>query len=123
MAHCKQFLDYTATHQDAILTHKRSGMVLAIHSDASYLSEPNAHSQAGGHFFPSSHTEDPINNGAVLNLAQIIKAVMSSAAEAELGTLYINTREAVPQCQTLAEMSHKSPQLPCKPTTAQLLES
>jgi hypothetical protein len=38
MTRSKQFLDYTATHQDAILTYKRSNMVLVIHSDASYLS-------------------------------------------------------------------------------------
>jgi hypothetical protein len=85
-------------------------MVLVVHSDASYLSEPKARSQAGGNFFLSSDTEDPINNGAVLNIAQLIKAVMSSATEAELGALYINARKAVPQCQTVAEMGHK--QLP-----------
>jgi hypothetical protein len=74
-------------------------MVITVHSDASYLSKPKAHSQAGGHFFLSSGTEASINNGAVLNFAQIIKAVMSSAADAELGALYINACKAVPQCQ------------------------
>ena len=47
--------------------------------------------------FLSSDCDDPADNGAVLNLAQLIKAVMSSAAEAELGALHINAREAVPQ--------------------------
>ncbi len=112
MTRCKQFLDYAATHQDAILTYKSSNMVLVVHSDASYLSEPKARSQAGGHFFLSLDTENPINNGAVLNITQLIKAVMSSAAEAELGALYINAREAIPQCQTLAEMGHKQPPTP-----------
>ena len=37
----------------------------------------------------------PPNNGAILNVAQIIKNVMSSAAEAELGALFICAREAV----------------------------
>jgi hypothetical protein len=82
-------------------------MVLTVHSDVSYLSKPKACSRAGVHFFLSADTEDLIINGAVLNHTQIIKAVMSSAAEAELGTLYINAREAVPQCQILAEMGHK----------------
>jgi hypothetical protein len=63
-------------------------------------------------FFLSLDTEDPINNGAVLNIPQLIKAVMSPTVEAELGTLYINAREAVPQCQTLAEMGHKQPPTP-----------
>ena len=67
-------------------------MVLALHSDASYLSKTNARSRAGGHFFCSEDKEDPQNNGAVLTISQIIKAVMSSAAEAELGALYINSR-------------------------------
>jgi hypothetical protein len=108
----KQFLDYAATHQDAILTYKRSDMVLIVHSDASYLSEPKACSRAGRHFFLSSDCDNPANNGAVLNLAQLIKAVMSSAVEAELGALYINAREAAPQQITLAEMGHKQPQTP-----------
>ncbi len=112
MTCCKQFLDYAATHQDAILTYKSSNMVLVVHSDASYLSKPKARSQVGGHFFFSSDSKDPANNGAVLNLAQLIKTLMSSAAEAELGALYVNAREAIPQCQTLAEMGHKQPQTP-----------
>ncbi len=112
MVRCKHFLVYTATHQDAVFTHKRSDMVLVIHSDASYLSKPKARSQAGGHFFLSLDTENQINNGAVLNIAQLIKVVMSSAAEAELGALYINACKAVPQCQTLAEMGHKQPPTP-----------
>jgi len=37
---------------------------------------------------------------------------MSSAAEAELGALYINAREAVPQRITLPEIGHKQPQTP-----------
>jgi hypothetical protein len=40
MAQCKQFFDYTALQVEVILTYKASNMVLAIHSDASYLSEP-----------------------------------------------------------------------------------
>jgi hypothetical protein len=35
----------------------------------------------------------PPNNGAIHNVAEIIKAVMSSAAEMEMGYLYINTRK------------------------------
>jgi len=32
----------------------------------------------------------PTNNRAILTISQIIKAVMSSSAEAEIGSLYIN---------------------------------
>jgi hypothetical protein len=38
----KQFLDYAFTHPNAIMTYQASDMVLAAHSDASYLSKANA---------------------------------------------------------------------------------
>jgi hypothetical protein len=68
-------------------------MILAVHSDASYLSEPKARSRAGGHFFLSTNAKIPPNNGAILNIAHIIKHVMSSAIEAELVALYIMARD------------------------------
>jgi hypothetical protein len=46
-------------------------------------------------------TPRPQNNGAVLTIAQIIKTVMSSAAEAKLDALYIDCREAVPAHHTV----------------------
>ena len=42
MANTKLFMDYAATHQDSIITYRASDMVLIVHSDASYLSEPKA---------------------------------------------------------------------------------
>jgi hypothetical protein len=87
-------------------------MVLAAHSDASYLSEANACSQAGGHFFMSSNTPCPHNNSGVLTIAQIIKAVMSLAAEAKIGALYINCQEAVPARHTLEFLGHPQPPTP-----------
>ena len=54
-----QFLDYAASQDKAILTYQKSDMVLAVHSDASYLSEAKAHSRAGGHFFMSNNSEFP----------------------------------------------------------------
>ena len=45
-------------------------------------------------------------------MAQIIKAVMSSAAESELGALFINAREAVHTRNTLGEMGHPQPPTP-----------
>ncbi len=95
-----QYLDYAGTHPDAIITYQASNMVLAGHSDASYLLETNACSRAGGHFFMSNNNALPPNNGAVHTIAQIIKAVMLSAAEAEIGAIYINCREAIPARHT-----------------------
>ena len=87
-------------------------MVRNIHSDASYLTEPKARSRAGGHFFLSKNKENAENNGAILNIAKIIKSVVSSAAEAEIGALFINTRQAIPAKRTLEEMGHKQPATP-----------
>jgi hypothetical protein len=101
MIKVKQFLDYASTHPDVIVTYQASGMVLAAHSDASYLSEAKACSQAEGHFFMSSDTPCLHNNNVVLTISQIIKAVMSSAAKAKIEALYINCWEAVPACHTL----------------------
>jgi hypothetical protein len=111
--HAQQLLDYLATQEEAIITYQSSDMVLAVHSDASYLSESKARSRVGGHFFMSSDVPiPPDGNGAVLTVAQIIKAVMSSAAEAELAALYINAREAVYIRQILTEMGHPQPRTP-----------
>jgi hypothetical protein len=67
-------------------------MVLAIHSNASYLSDSNARSCARGHMFMATNEEIPCNNSAVLNISQIIRAVMSSAAEVELGELFVKAK-------------------------------
>jgi hypothetical protein len=110
---CLQFLDYAASQDKAVVTYKASDMKLAIHSDASYLSEPKAHSRAGGHFFLTEKNNDTEpNNGAILNIAQIIKAVMSSAAEAELGALFINAKLAIPIRHTLEELGHPQGRTP-----------
>ena len=77
-----QFLDYIAFQEEAILTYSASDTIIAAHSDASYLIKPKARSQAGGHFFLSQNVEYPPNNGAILNVAQIIKNVITSATEA-----------------------------------------
>jgi hypothetical protein len=63
MQTCLQFLDYAALQEDAIITYQASDMKLAIHSNASYLSEPKARSRAGGHMFMAGMEEIPINNG------------------------------------------------------------
>ena len=60
----------------------------------------------------SNNAQIPNNNGTVHTVAQIIKAVMSSAAEAELGALYINCREAIPAHHVLEEMGHPQPPTP-----------
>ena len=112
MKKIKQLLDYIASQEEAVITYRASDMILAIHSDASYLSEAKARSRAGGHHFLSENVVFPPNNGAVLNISTIIRAVMSSAAEAELGALFLNAKAAIPIKITLEEMGHNQPQTP-----------
>ena len=87
MQYDKQLLDYLGTQEEEVLTFNASNMVLAVHRNASYLSKPKAHSRAGEHFFLSDNTGIPANNGPILNIAHIIKHVMSLATEAELAAL------------------------------------
>ena len=61
----KQLLDYMASQEDAIITYRASDMVLACHSDASYLSEPNAKSRAGGHFYLTKDDTHLSDNGPI----------------------------------------------------------
>jgi hypothetical protein len=66
-----QLLDYLAMQKDVVLSYHVSNMVIAVHSNAIYLSKPKAQSQARGHVFLSSNSTVPPNNGAILNIAHI----------------------------------------------------
>ena len=63
-----------------------------------------------------NHPSNPnqIINGAILNIAKLIKNVMASAAEAELGALYMCGQEAVPLRTTLIELGHPQPPTPIR---------
>jgi hypothetical protein len=98
MDKAKQLLDYLATHQDATIWFRASDMILNIHSNASYLSEANVQSRACGHFFMEwvPMDGDPIKlNGAFFTLCTILRFVVASAAEAELGALFLNCKEGM----------------------------
>jgi hypothetical protein len=66
----------------------------------------------GDIFSNQTKMNSPPNNGAILTLSTMVKAVVSSAAKAELGALYLNAKEAAYLCQVLAEMNHPQPQTP-----------
>ena len=109
-----QFLDYLATHPDAKIRYFASDMLLQIHSDAAFMNETRARSTAGGHYFLGKpiHPKRPIFlNGAVHTLCKVF-GVAASAAEAELGSLFLNAQEAVKLRIALEEMGHKQPPTP-----------
>ncbi len=68
MALCKQFSDYMASQDEAVITYKASNKVLVVHSNASILSEPKAHSCVGEHMFMAGRDDLPTNNGVALNI-------------------------------------------------------
>ena len=108
-------LNYAATHPNAKVRFHASEMVLHIHSDASYLSEPEAKSRVGGYFFldgkdnPDPLSEPPKINGAIHVESTIMRNVMASAAEAETGGLFVNGQAGQPIINTLTEMGHPQP--------------
>ena len=109
----KQLLDYCATHPDAIIRYLASDMQLIVHSDSSYLNEPDARSRAGGHYYLGNKPPKPdINNGPILTLTTVLGVVLSSAAEAEVGALFVTAKEAAGIRTTLAELGHEQPPTP-----------
>jgi hypothetical protein len=60
-------------------------------------------------FFLSNDDQFPTNNGTVLTNVTIIKAIMSPVAEAELGALFLNAKEAIYLHQVLTKMGHQQP--------------
>jgi hypothetical protein len=120
---CVQLLDYLACNAEAKVRFHASDMILNIHSDASYLSEAKARSRACGHFFMGWQPRDgdPIRlNGAFHVSTTILRFVVASAAEAELGALYHNCQTGIIFRLTLADMGHPQPKTPvhCDNATA-----
>jgi hypothetical protein len=89
-------------------------MILHIHSDASYLSEKEAKKRSGGFFYmgSSTKTDEKITNGAILIISKFLKHVMSLAAEAEIGAVFINAKEGAVLRTTLEELGHPQPPAP-----------
>jgi hypothetical protein len=102
------FLNYCATNPDAEIIYRASDMILSVDSDAAYLIAPQARSRASGYHY-LGNKDGKLFNGAIFILTKLIPTVMSSAADAECGGLYMNAREAVPMITTLEELGHPQP--------------
>ena len=100
-----KLLNYCATHPNAAIRYKASDMILRIHSDTSYLTEPKARSRTGGYFYMGKQ-DDNFINGPILTPTGVIKVVVSSAAKAETAGLFTNMKEAVALRTALEEMGH-----------------
>ena len=92
----RQLLDFLATHPNATVQFHPSDMVPNIHSDASYLSEPKRKSRLAGFYVLVSVPQKGKNikmNGNIIDACSILCIVVCSAAEAELGALFLNIKE------------------------------
>ena len=112
------FLNYAAKHSKVEVKYHASDMELHICSDASYLSVNKARSRVGVHHYLSSTSADskrsPVNNpphnGPLYAVCSIMKNITASAAEVDMGELFVNGQEVVILRTTLKELGH--PQLP-----------
>ncbi len=95
---CIQLLNYLARNSEVKVRYYPSDLIMNIHSDASYLSKTKACSRACGHFSMGwmPETGELIKiNGAFYVKATILKFMVVSAAEAELGTLFHNCQDGM----------------------------
>jgi hypothetical protein len=84
-----KLLNYCNTHPEKKIRYHASDMILHTHSDDSYLSEKEAKSREGVFFYmgSSTNTDKILTNGAILITSKVLKHIMSSAAEAEIGAI------------------------------------
>jgi hypothetical protein len=60
----------------------------------------------------SADTANKLTNGEILIISTVLKHVMSSAAEAEIGAVFINAKEGAVLRTTLEELEHPHPHTP-----------
>jgi hypothetical protein len=115
-----KLLNYAFSNPEAPILYKSSDMTLHVSSDASYLTAPKSRSRAAGYHFLSSKLADPTkpplatdpdppNNGTIDVFCHIMREVLSSATEAELGAHFHNGKEACSFHACLTELGHPQP--------------
>ena len=87
-------IDYVAIYLNIVIRYYASDMKLFIDSDAAYLVLPNAKSRIARYYYLSSTL--PLNNKLTLNMlilviCKMLCYILSSAAEAETTSVFINT--------------------------------
>jgi hypothetical protein len=108
-----QLLDYSATHPNTASRYHASDMILHIHSDASYLSVSNARSRLIGLLLLGNISpEQDTLNGSIINVAAVIKIVIASAAESEVGACFHNAHSSALLRITLTQLGHTQPPTP-----------
>ena len=119
---CHQLLDYVAMHPDAGIRYHACDMILAIHTDASYLSKLSGKSRAMGHFYLTNKNDEDFNNGAILMLSFIIKHVIhqhrKQNRKRNLPLFIMDANKLSPSASHSRKWDiPNQPQLPLPPTT------
>ena len=108
----QMLMDYLHYHPNAVLRYHASDMILQGEADSAYLVLPKARSRAAAWFIlgndPTS-TPTPMPNAPVYIMCNTLKNVMSSAAEAETGGLFLAAQRACPIRVPLRELGHPQP--------------
>ena len=106
-------LQYAATFPDSILRFHASDMIMNVDSDAAYLVMPKARSRIAGYYY-FSDANGTYLNAPFLIICKTLKHVVSSAAEAETGGLFINGQEIISIRRILHSLGHPQPPTPLK---------
>jgi hypothetical protein len=125
MKRITHLLNYAASNPEGVVRFFGSEMCLWVDSDSSFLSEAKARSRFAGYHYLSDMPKDPnrcpeaddpppMHNGAINVPCQIMREVLASAAEAELGGVFHNAKEACPIRICLEELGHPQPPTPIK---------
>ena len=101
------FLDNCASQEVSVITYQANYMWLIVYSNVGYLNKKKHEEEPRGTIF--SPIMAAIHNKAILNIAQIIKAVLSLVAETELGAAYINAHKTMAKRIILQELGHPQP--------------
>ena len=108
-----QLLQYAATYPNSVIRFKASDMILHVDSDAAYLVLPNARSRIAGYYY-FSDIGATYHNAPFLILCKTLKHVVTSAAEAETGGLFLNAQEIISLRYILTALGHPQPPTPLK---------
>ena len=113
-------MDYLSTHPQAKIRYKASDMQMYVDSDAAYLVAPKSKSRIGGYFYLSNkyNKQDkkpsPPLNGPIHIECQVLKHVVTSAAEAETSGIFLNIKTAIWIRRMLEVLGHPQQIIPIK---------
>jgi hypothetical protein len=84
-----KLLNYCNTQPETKIRYHASGMILHIHSDASYLSEKEAKIRAGGFFYMgiSINRDKKLTSGAILIISTVLKHQGGSSPSNNIGRI------------------------------------